>query len=311
MNLRQVEIFCAMMRCRTTVAAGFELGISQPAISAAIKHMEAQLGLRLFERLGNRLLPTQEAQTLYRDTEPLQAMSEALAVRVRDLRETRRGHLRVLSTQAMARSIGARALAGFLARRPDVNVFFETSRTEGVVESIESGFADFGMALAPSPRPGILIEEVASGRMVVVLPRGHRLARRPALSPDDLRSEHLIGIESRARLGRMVQQAYDGAGSAYRPNVEVRHGATACMLVERGLGVAVVDPFSAWAELDWRVEIRPFLPAIEIPACVMRLESRRLSRLAAQYLSEVRVVAQAGHATQGAAPAPARLQQRR
>ena len=61
MNLRQLEIFSAVMRFRTTVAAAQELSMSQPAVSNAIKHIETQLGFRLFERVGNRLVPTEEA----------------------------------------------------------------------------------------------------------------------------------------------------------------------------------------------------------------------------------------------------------
>jgi DNA-binding transcriptional LysR family regulator len=142
--------------------------------------------------------------------------------------------------------------------------------------------------------------------MVVALPRGHRLARGEALRPDDLKAERLIGIETVARLGGLVSQAFYAADVSYRPYVEVRHGATACMLVEQGLGVAVVDPFSAWAEPGWGIETRPFLPRIELPACVISLEGRPMSRLATQFLTELRAVATADDVTepiQAAAPA--------
>lgn len=314
MNLRQVEIFCAVMRCRTTVAAAFELGVSQPAVSAAIKHMEVQLGLKLFERLGNRLVPTREATMLHRDTEPMQAMAQALAVKVRDLRYGRRGHLRVLSTLSMARSIAGQALASFLAKRPDVQVFFDTMRTEDIMEMIDSGFADLGMTLAPTPRPGMSIEPITSGAMIVALPRDHQLARRAALTPDDLKDERLIGIEPVAQLGGLVRQAFEAANTSYRPSVEVRHGATACMLVERGLGVAVVDPFSAWQEAGWRIETRPFLPRIELQACAVSLQAPPMSRIATQFLAELHAAVATGTGdapSQAAAPGHAQRRQRR
>jgi DNA-binding transcriptional LysR family regulator len=294
MNLRQVEIFCAVMRCRTIVAAAHELGVSQPAVSTALKHIEAQLGLCLFERVGNRLVPTQEARTLHRDAMPLHAMSQALAVKVRDLRHTRRGTLRVLATQAMARPIGARALSRFLASRPEVQVFFEVRRVEGIVEALESGFADLGMALSPAPRPGIRIEKLTGGRMVVVMPRGHRLVRRGALVPADMQGERMVGLEAAAPLGAMVRDALERAGVPYRPEIEVRHAATACMLVEQGLGIAVVDPFSAAPEYRWQIEVRPFHPEIALVATAMHLETARLSRMASQFLADLREVAAAG-----------------
>jgi DNA-binding transcriptional LysR family regulator len=53
MNLRQTEIFCAVMRCRTTTTAAYELGVSQPSVSNAVKHLEDQLGLLLFKTIGS------------------------------------------------------------------------------------------------------------------------------------------------------------------------------------------------------------------------------------------------------------------
>src|SRR5262245_48937252 len=157
MNLRQIEIFCAVMRCRTTVAAAFEIGLSQPAVSNAIKQMEARLGLPLFERVGKRLVPTMEAEALYHDAQPLHAMSEGMSAKLRDLRDAKRGHFRVLSTHAVGRTLVAPVLAQFVKGRDDVMVYFDVRPMEGVIEAVESGFADLGIALVPAHRPSLNI----------------------------------------------------------------------------------------------------------------------------------------------------------
>jgi DNA-binding transcriptional LysR family regulator len=288
MKLRQIEIFCAVMRCRTMSAAAFELGLSQPAISNAIKHMEAQLGLSLFERVGNRLQPTVEAKAIYSDAEPLRAMSEAIGGRIRDLRDTTRGRLRILSTHALGRTVVAKALGSFLKTRNDVHVFFDVRRMEGVTESVESGYADLGIAITPAHRPGMRIEPVISGRMVVALPPRHRLSKREFVTPHDLQKERMVGLEPGSRLGGIVRQSFDNAGAAYRPMVEVRHCVTACWLVQQSLGVSVVDQFSAASSGGWRLDIRPFKPDIKLDACVMYLEGRQLSRLTTRFVQELR-----------------------
>ena len=71
MNLRQLEILRAVIRHRTTVAAADELALSQPAVSNALKTMEAQAGFALFERVNNRLFPTAEAMALYKESEAI------------------------------------------------------------------------------------------------------------------------------------------------------------------------------------------------------------------------------------------------
>src|SRR6266540_6939771 len=94
MNLRQLEILRAVIRHRTTVAAADELALSQPAISNALKAMEAQAGFALFERVNNRLFPTSEAMALYKESEAIFALHAKLENRVRDLRECRSGFYR-------------------------------------------------------------------------------------------------------------------------------------------------------------------------------------------------------------------------
>ena len=69
MTLRQLEILRAVLRFQTTMAAARVLGMSQPAVSAALKQMESQLGFALFERVNNRLFPTEAARMLQQEAE--------------------------------------------------------------------------------------------------------------------------------------------------------------------------------------------------------------------------------------------------
>ncbi len=85
LSLRLLEIFDAVMRRRTTVDAAADLGISQPAVSNAIKALEKQLGLVLFERTRRQLLPTEESRRLLREIEPLFGMLRNVEEEVRDL----------------------------------------------------------------------------------------------------------------------------------------------------------------------------------------------------------------------------------
>src|SRR6266540_786068 len=153
MNLRQLEILRAVIRHRTTVAAADELALSQPAISNALKAMEAQAGFALFERVNNRLFPTSEAMALYKESEAIFALHAKLENRVRDLRESRSGHLSIVATPPLAYSIITPALSGFLRRRQQTRVFFDvrpyhTSRHRGLCRGAERGCAR-GRSLDP------------------------------------------------------------------------------------------------------------------------------------------------------------------
>src|SRR5437762_12672886 len=136
MNLRQLEILRAVIRHRTTVAAADELALSQPAISNALKAMEAQAGFALFERVNNRLFPTSEAMALYKESEAIFALHAKLENRVRDLRENRSGHLALVATPPLAYSIIPTALSGLLRLRPHTRGYFALRPYESIIDCV-------------------------------------------------------------------------------------------------------------------------------------------------------------------------------
>src|SRR5207237_19728 len=146
MNLRQLEILRAVIGHRTTVAAAEELALSQPAISNALKAMEAQAGFTLFERVNNRLFPTPEAMTLYEESEAIFALHARLENRVRDLREQKTGHLSIVATPPLAYSIIPPTLSGVLRRRPQTRVFFDVRSSTGVNAAVPGSVGELGFA---------------------------------------------------------------------------------------------------------------------------------------------------------------------
>lgn len=288
MNLRQLELLRAVIRCDTTVGAARELGLSQPAVSNAIKHLESQLGFPLFERINNRLFPTEEARALYADSEPIFSMHAALEAKVQDLRENKAGQIRIIATPPLGYGIIPTALQRFLAKRPKVRVSFDVRRLEDVTENVETGVSELGFVLGIGDHPALLTEPVYEGRMVCVVKSGHPLAKKRAIRPADLRAEPFIALERGTKLGTTVRQAFEAVGEPFRFAVEVRYCHAACVLAASGIGVAVVDPFSPAASGKSSLVVLPFEPKTPVSAYVVRSRTRPLSRLAEEFLREVR-----------------------
>jgi DNA-binding transcriptional LysR family regulator len=288
MNLRQLEILRAVIRHRTTVAAAYELALSQPAISNALKAMEAQAGFALFERINNRLFPTAEAMALYKESDAIFALHAKLENRVRDLRENRSGHLAIVATPPLAYSLIPPALSDFLRRRPQTRMFFDVRRYEGIIDGVLSRVAELGFALGFSHHPGIAHEVVHRGEMVCVLPPHHALAEREEISAADLIGTPFIGLERGTQLGEAVRDSFAKAGAPFQPAVEVRYCNTACVLAAAGVGAAVVDPFSPRQGGNGGLVVRRFVPTTPALAYMLWSEAEPLSRLAKAFLNEVR-----------------------
>jgi len=299
MTLRQLEILRALVRHRTTVAAADELALSQPAVSNALKVMESQAGFALFQRINNRLFPTAEALDLCKESEAIFALHARLESRVQDLRESRTGQLVIFSTPPLAYSIIPEALKRFLQRRPGIRVFLDVRRYEGIIDGVLNRVAELGFALGVAHQPGLGHEVVHEGEMVFVCAPGHPLARKQAVSPQDLLGVPLIGLERGTRLGEAVRNAFDIAGAPFQPTVEVRYCNTACVLAASGVGVSVVDPFSPRQSSAHALVVRPFTPRTPAVSHMLWSDAQPLSRLATAFLVEVRRISQAGPSQSG------------
>lgn len=304
MNLKQIEIFCAVMRCRTTIAAAYELGLSQPGVSNAVKHLETAIGFKLFDRIGNRLIPTHEAASLYRDAQPLQMMARSINERIVALKDTQQGHLRVISTNPLGDTIVPQAVAELMSSRPNIQVYFDVQGMDGVIEAVETGFADLGIAIAPDLRPALGLKPIIEGRMACVMQANHPLAAKASLGPAELAQHSVIGLEPTTRLGGLVATAFRDAGVHYSPNLVVHKGVTACRLAMQGAGIAITDEFSAGMAAAENMVVRAFHPLIAISGSIVSLKERPLSRLAKRFVGILTNIAQKRSPAIGAGTIP-------
>lgn len=290
MNLRQLEILRAVMRCGTTVDAARELGMSQPAVSNAVKHAESQLGFALFDRQSNRLLPTEEARVLLAEAEPLFSVHEAVLRTARDLRSRKRGRLRVVATAELSAALVSRALKRFLDRYPDVEVTLDTRLMGTVIEAVELGTCDVGLAIEPYGRPDLTLTPLTRLDMMCICPPDSPAARLDVVTPKDLAGERLVGLHTTSRLKAMIEDAFRRRGEAFQPNIEVRFFNICAALVAEGIGVAIVDSLTARSPAAGSFVARPFEPAIKVTVSAITAKDRPQSRLVRAFLDALAAV---------------------
>lgn len=292
LNARQIEIFRAVMRHQSTVGAARELHVSQPAISNAIRHIEDQIGFPLFDRTGNRLTAREEAKLLYRESEGIFLLSRALNQTVEDLKADRRGHLRVVATPQLGHTVLPMALQTFLKDRPRVKAILDINQSFNVLESVETLAADFGLAIGLERELSHTFEMISLGEeeMVCLMPEGHPLAANERIGPADLMQHTFIGVDINSRLGSLVRVAFRQEAVSYASDIEVRFSETACRFVNAGVGVTIVDGYTARSMVrdGRRCLIRPFYPRTPVSAWAVHLRHRPLSRVAARLIDCIR-----------------------
>lgn len=287
MNLRQLEIFSSVMRYRTTIAAAEELSMSQSAVSNAIKNVESQLGFKLFERVSNRLVPTEEAKMLLEEAEPLFMHQQAVNQRAADLKAGRMGRIRIVATAELSESILPAAMTRFLAAHPSVYLSLDTRPLSSVLDSVESGLADIGFGMETHARHGIRLQPLAELTTVCVSQPTSPLAALPFVTPNDLLGQKLIAPQTSNGIGLLIAEAFSKAAAPYSPTVEVRFLNTAARLVQENWGVALLDEITAASGRYSDLAIRPFRPMICITLSAILSKQRTPSRLAKEFIRVV------------------------
>lgn len=277
MRARQLEIFSAVMRAGTVTAAARRLNISQPALSQTLQHTEDELGFLLFERIKGRLRPTPEAEELFPDSERIFSELEGLRRKASDLRLGRAGLVRVAASPPSSMTILPRAFAEFRARHPDILLRSHISPIAAISDMLRAGDANLALVMDDRLPPDIEVERVGSTGFTCLLPKGHPLADKTALTFEDLASETLISYRANTRPAEELARAARVRGVTLSPSLEVDVSISAIGFLQAGLGVALVDALLPWGQFEG-IEQRSLVDSPSVPVALLTSRSHILSR---------------------------------
>ncbi|CAG9171858.1 hypothetical protein LMG23994_02257 [Cupriavidus pinatubonensis] len=282
MRLRQIEVFRAIMLTGTVSEAARLLHVSQPVVTRVLQHAEASLGFRLFERVRGRLQATPEANALYGDVERLYGEIDRVRRVSESLRHKGAGRLRVAATPSLAEPLLVPAVRGFCARYPDTQVQVLTHHTDEIVDALLANQIDLGFAFSPPRHEAITCEPVAAGHMLLAVPREQPLpagGRRHVVPMHKLMERPFIGYDDNSSLGLLVRQTLARHALEPHSTLEVQTYSLALSLVEAGLGMALLDQFTALSASTARVSLHAVQPALPFEIQLLRASHRAASSL--------------------------------
>jgi DNA-binding transcriptional LysR family regulator len=288
LNLRHIEIFHTIMRTGSITAAAQSLNVTQPAVSAVLKHLESRLQMPLFERANGRLWPTPEAEALLPDVAEIFHRLDAVERLSRDLAGGLRGSLSLAATSPLANGLLANAVASFTKIRPHARVALQAIGSPSVLERVINREVDIGVAYEPIISAEVETEVLARGSIACVLPDVHPLAKQPSISPADLLPYSIITYLPQALLRPYVDKAMSDAGVAFNITIEVGLSITGIMLALNGAGIALVEPdLLRGLPLPGLVS-RPLIPSVEFKSLLILNRSAPRSRIVSEFVEHLR-----------------------
>ncbi len=289
MRHRQIEAFRAVMVARTFTEAARLLHISQPSVSRLISDLEASLPFALFERTHGRVKPTPEALLLYQETERSYQSLEQVFAFARELGSFREAQLVIAAMPALCLDVLPRAVSRFHDAHPEAPLMVHARSSRQVLEWVMADQCELGMAAPPFDVRGARVEMLVSCAAVCAMPVGHRMAEREVVGPADLRGERLIAL-SASSLNRHLDKMLEAEGLLTAPLIKTPLSIVACRMVELGLGLSIIDPFTAEYCRDRNLVIRPFHPPAYFVFGIVSPMARVRSRGVVQMLGLVEEV---------------------
>ncbi|MBL0124109.1 MAG: LysR family transcriptional regulator [Betaproteobacteria bacterium] len=263
LNLRHIEAFRAVMLTGSVVGAARLMSVTQPGVSRTISLMELRIGYALFERRGRRLVPTPEADALYREIEHLYGSIERIGQVAQDIRFQRAGALRIATLPALAQWLLPRGITRFLSTRPNVTVFVQSLPSRQIAELVSTRQFDVGVVELPVSRPAIEIEPFDPVQSMAVMPASHRLAKKARISLKDLDGERMVLLSQHSYVRYQIDDAFSKLGVAPNVVLETPSSSIACALVAAGAGITLVSRWTAVPFAGPDLVVRPVKETIE------------------------------------------------
>jgi LysR family transcriptional regulator, benzoate and cis,cis-muconate-responsive activator of ben and cat genes len=194
---RLLRYFLAVADELNFTRAAERLSIAQPALSAQIRQLEAQLGVQLLERTTRSVRLTDAGRAMHeRGPAALSALEEVWEA-ARRAGRGEAGRLRIAYSPSAGYETVPRLVEALGARYPGVEVAAEVTPTAEIVRAVLDRRADIGVARTPVPADGVRLRLVRLERQGVLVPAGHGLARGPEVELSAV-AEHPILVHPRA-----------------------------------------------------------------------------------------------------------------
>ena len=255
-DLAALEMLLAVARSGSLNSAARQIGISQQAVSARIRAIEAQTGVTLVHRTPRGSSLTDQGAVIAEWAARVLDVAAGLDAGIAALRADRRSHLRVSSSSTIAEQLLPGWLASFRAAAAEPaggtipDVVLTAANTETVINHVRAGSAELGFIEGPRKPSGLRATVIGHDRLTVVVASGHPWTlRRRGVGAAELAGTPLVSREGgsgtrdtlAAALGPGVVQAH--------PALSLSTTASVRSAVLAGAGPAVISELAVADDL--------------------------------------------------------------
>lgn len=240
-TLRQLQVFLAVAHFENVTKAAEHLAMSQSACSGALKDLESQYDVQLFDRVGKRLQTNELGRLLRPKAEALVAMARELEEDLKRHKEV--GRIKVGATLTIGNYLAVPLISRFMQTQ-GAGVSLEVANTQAVAEKLLNFDIDIGMIEGEYHHPDLDIIPWRQDELVCFCAPGHPFASKPSLSDDDLVQAQWILREPGSGTRQAFERALHGLLPRLNILLELQHTEGIKRAVESQLGISCLSQIS-------------------------------------------------------------------
>mgnify|MGYP000265307371 CR=1 FL=1 len=260
MTLTELRYLIALDRERHFGRAAERCFVSQPTLSVAIRKLEDQLGIALFERQRGEVGPTPIGRRIIDQARRVLDEADQIKAIAAEGQDELSGRLRLGAIYTVGPYLLPRLVPALRASAPKMPLLIEEGFTSDLGAQLKRNELDLIILAAPFAPPGICSWDLYDEPFVVAVPPEHAWASRERIHTDQLAGEHLLLLgpghcfrdQVVAACPECEQVPEDGEPYAGSSLETIRH------MVASGLGITVLPQTAVRAESDPLLTIRPF-----------------------------------------------------
>lgn len=219
------------------------LHLTQPAVTAQIKGLETSLGVALFHRIGRDVSLTPAGETLLVYARRIEKLTNQAAAALNSCGADEEIEISVGASFTLAVHFLPKVLPQLLKSWPKLRIHIIAGSTSEILQAVSTHRVSLGFIEAPAFRPDLQVEAFGHDELTLIVPSGHRWAKKQSVSPSELVKEPILLREPGSGMRRFVEEFLEKSG--VRPElwaaVDMNSTEALVAMVEAGVGVAFVS----------------------------------------------------------------------
>lgn len=254
-TIKQLRAVAAATQARTIAGAANLLNVTPPAVSLQLRLIEESVGIPLFDRTQEGMLPTDAGNEILQAAQRVEAVLADCSQSLEALQSGTGGHVSV-GVVSTAKYFAPAILAAFRSTYPDIKLEIVVGNRDMTIQALDNFTHDLTIMGRPPEFDDIEIAPIGPHPHVIVAPNDHPLAQKNGLNLKEVGEEQFLVREEGSGTRLLMERLFDEAQVLAKHQMEIGSNETIKQAVIAGLGIAFISAHTVAMEAtDGRLKV--------------------------------------------------------